>query len=56
VPISFIYGENDWVHILEEGTAEEILCKNKYWQGPNTTKNGIYVSKVHIVPTSDHAM
>lgn len=44
IPISFIYGENDWVHILEEGTAEEILKKNKYYYGPDCCKNGIYVS------------
>jgi hypothetical protein len=44
------------VHILEEGIAEEIIENNKYYKGKNYKKNGIYVSKVHFIPTSDHAM
>jgi len=30
LPISFIYGDNDWVQMLEEDIADIVISKNKY--------------------------
>ena len=30
LPISFIYGDNDWVQILEEDIADVVISKNKF--------------------------
>jgi pimeloyl-ACP methyl ester carboxylesterase len=52
LPISFVYGDNDWVHDLEGDISETILKKNKF----TSDKNGVLSSRIHFVPTSDHAM
>ena len=31
-PISFIYGDNDWVHILEGDIAETVVKNNKHYK------------------------
>ena len=30
IPISFIYGDNDWVHVLEGNVSQTIINKNKF--------------------------
>lgn len=30
LPISFIYGDNDWVQMLEEDIADIVISKNKF--------------------------
>ena len=52
LPISFIYGDNDWVYVLEGDVSETILKKNKF----TSSKNGVLSSRIHFIPTSDHAM
>jgi pimeloyl-ACP methyl ester carboxylesterase len=52
IPISFIYGDNDWVHVLEEDISEKILKSNKF----TSDKNGVLSSRIHFVPGCDHAM
>ena len=41
--ISFIYGSDDWVKLIEEDTPDLIVATNKF-----------ETSKSYIVPTSDH--
>ena len=43
LPISFIYGDDDWVKLIEEDTPDLIVKTNKFEN-----------SKSYIVPTSDH--
>jgi len=74
LPISFVYGDNDWVQMLEEDVADLVIQNNKYRDepAPRDDQNefepyhkdkskclkptGLYKSRVHIVPTSDHNM
>ena len=55
VPISFIYGDNDWVLDIEEDIADIVTLSNKF-AGKTDEEEGLQISKVHIVPTSDHNM
>lgn len=32
LPISFIYGDNDWVQIIEEDIADRVLEQNQFYQ------------------------
>ena len=43
IPISFIFGDKDWVKILEGDAPEQICSTNQFAS-----------SKVHTLPTSDH--
>lgn len=52
LPISFVYGDNDWVHVLEGDISETILKTNKF----SSDSNGVLSSRIHFVPGSDHAM
>lgn len=69
LPISFIYGDNDWVQMLEEDIADIVVSKNKYGVysdkygqfDPELLEEGeempgVFTSQIHIVPTSDHNM
>lgn len=52
LPISFVYGDNDWVHVLEGNVSDTIMEANMY----KSDKNGVYSSRIHFIPSSDHAM
>jgi pimeloyl-ACP methyl ester carboxylesterase len=52
LPISFVYGDNDWVHVLEGDIAQKILKANMF----TSDQNGVKSSRIHFIPTSDHAM
>ena len=52
LPISFVYGDNDWVHVLEGDISETILKSNQF----TSDYNGVLSSRIHFVPGSDHAM
>ena len=59
VPISFFYGDNDWVIGIEEEAAQNVIEQNKYFQRSTTAYEkmyGIEYSNVFYVPTSDHNM
>lgn len=55
IPISFIYGDADWVQRFEEDIAWEIVKINKFC-GQDSPECGLKISKVHVIPTSDHNM
>ena len=56
VPISFIYGEYDWVHIFEGNISEKICSVNKFSGDRLPLQHGVNISKVYKVPSSDHSM
>jgi pimeloyl-ACP methyl ester carboxylesterase len=56
VPISFIYGEYDWVQIFEGEVAWNICSTNQFTGDATPETSGLNVSKVHRIPSSDHAM
>ena len=39
LPVSFIYGDNDWVQIIEEDIADVILKKNPFYMDPDQKSN-----------------
>lgn len=45
IPVSFIYGEADWVRLVEKEGPQEVVDAN-----PNVG------SKVYVLPNSDHNM
>lgn len=55
IPVSFIYGDRDWVQLIEDDIAWEIVRENKFC-GLDSEECGLNISKVHLIPTSDHAM
>lgn len=55
LPLSFIYGEDDWVHHLEEDVSWKIMETNKFYK-EGSTEQGLGVSRVYKLPTSDHNM
>ena len=55
LPVSFIYGSNDWLQMFEGEIADEIMRLNKFHDKEAKTQ-GLKFSNVHVVPTSDHNM
>ena len=55
IPVSFIYGDKDWVQHFEEDIAWDIVRENQFC-GQDSEECGINISKVHIIPSSDHSM
>ena len=55
LPISFIYGDHDWVQGIEGNIADKILSFNQFYD-EECVEFGLKRSHVHIVPTSDHNM
>ena len=55
LPLSFIYGDHDWVQGIEGDIADEIMSVNQFYK-EDSNEFGLMLSRVHIVPTSDHNM
>ena len=55
LPLTFIYGEDDWVHHLEEDVSWKIMEKNMFYSEGDTSQ-GLTRSHVYKLPTSDHNM
>lgn len=55
LPMSFIYGDHDWVQHIEEDIADIVLYHNKFFTEDQDAM-GLGISKVHVIPTSDHNM
>ena len=46
LPISFIYGDDDWVQIIEEDIADRIMDQNKYYKGEDCSSDDDETDKV----------
>ena len=53
IPLSIMYGQNDWVRGLESEAPIHICNANKF-AAKSENEEGLMVSKYHIIPTSDH--
>lgn len=56
LPFSFIYGEFDWVYLLDEYASRALIRSNKYYIGSGEKPANTTHGQLHIVPTSDHNM
>ena len=55
IPISIMYGDTDWVGGLESD-APKLICDSSKYKGNSENDEGLLISKLHIVPTSDHQL
>ena len=55
IPISIMYGDTDWILGLESETPK-LICESSKFKGKDQNEEGLLISKLHIIPTSDHQL
>ena len=56
LPFSFIYGDRDWVAMIDAGSSLKLIEANQYYINGGTKPANTTHGQFHIIPTSDHNM